>query len=65
MTEERRIDETISRTASVLHTFASISVNGPDWLEPCLFSLLKLIYLKNIGEYLFFFCLSCFQLRVF
>lgn len=50
MTEERRIDETLSRTASVLHTFASIMVNCTNWTEQCLFSFLKLIYLKNIGK---------------
>lgn len=49
MTEERRIDETISRTASVLHLFGSILVNSSIWTEQCLFSLVKLISLKKIG----------------
>lgn len=51
MTEERRIDETISRTASVLHIFGSISVNSSNWTEQCLFSLLKLVSLKNLGKF--------------
>lgn len=49
ISEERRIDETISRTASILQTFASILLNCTDWTEQCLFVFVKLIHLKNIG----------------
>ncbi|KAG5880543.1 hypothetical protein JTB14_026776 [Gonioctena quinquepunctata] len=50
MTEERRIDEVISRTASVLHTFAGIILNCNKWIEECIFSLMKISFVKKIDS---------------
>ncbi|KAJ8960033.1 hypothetical protein NQ318_009470 [Aromia moschata] len=50
LTQERRTDEIITRTASVLHTFTSIILYCNSWIEECLFSLVKLTYRKNLGS---------------
>ncbi|KAJ8933927.1 hypothetical protein NQ314_013683 [Rhamnusium bicolor] len=52
ITQERRTDEIISRTASVLHTFTSIILCCNSWIEECLFALVKLTYEKNLDKYL-------------
>ncbi|CAH1170506.1 unnamed protein product [Phaedon cochleariae] len=49
-TDERRTDEVICRTASVLHTFSGIIMNGNNWIEECLFGLMKISYEKGIDS---------------
>ncbi|CAH1281056.1 unnamed protein product [Diabrotica balteata] len=49
-TNERRVDEVISRTASVLHTFGEIATNCDNWIEESMYSLMKIAYTKNIDS---------------
>ncbi|XP_028138214.2 serine-protein kinase ATM-like [Diabrotica virgifera virgifera] len=49
-TNERRVDEVISRTASVLLTFGEIATNCDNWIEESIYSLMKIAYTKNIDS---------------
>ncbi|KAJ8978033.1 hypothetical protein NQ317_013561 [Molorchus minor] len=50
LTQERQTDEIISRTASVLHTFISLVLRCNSWIEECLYTLVKLTFIKNLGS---------------
>ncbi|XP_018573379.1 serine-protein kinase ATM [Anoplophora glabripennis] len=50
ITQERRTDEIISRTASVLHSFSSLVLCTNCWIEESLYVLVKLTYIKNLGS---------------
>ncbi|KAJ8917850.1 hypothetical protein NQ315_010763 [Exocentrus adspersus] len=50
ITQERRTDEIICRTASVLHTFSTLIFCNTGWIEECLYALIKLKHVKNLGS---------------
>ncbi|XP_023014307.2 serine/threonine-protein kinase tefu [Leptinotarsa decemlineata] len=50
LTQERRIDEVVSRTASVLHTFGGLILHCNKWIEECIVSLMKISYIKKIDS---------------
>ncbi|XP_044756174.1 serine-protein kinase ATM isoform X2 [Coccinella septempunctata] len=62
LTNERQIDEIVSRSASALHVLSSIVITSHQWRENALFVLFKIIYkrrldcfpkvLKMISQYL-------------
>ncbi|XP_008191052.1 serine-protein kinase ATM isoform X2 [Tribolium castaneum] len=45
---ERLIDETVTRSATVLHLYASIMLASHFWIEEALFTLLKIVCDKNL-----------------
>ncbi|CAG9854398.1 unnamed protein product [Phyllotreta striolata] len=47
-TNQREMDETLCRTASVLLTFVNIVNNCDNWIEESLYSLIKISHVKNI-----------------
>nr|CAI5844505.1 unnamed protein product [Callosobruchus analis] len=47
-TEEHIEDELISRRASVLQTFANIIIHCPEWIEECIYVMLKISAMKNL-----------------
>ncbi|VEN39029.1 unnamed protein product [Callosobruchus maculatus] len=48
--EEHLEDELISRRASVLQTFANIIIHCPEWIEECIYVMLKISAMKNLGS---------------
>lgn len=56
LNEERCVDETVTRTASTLHAFATIASNNVVLRQKALFALFQIVHEKklNIGAYKFF-----------
>lgn len=52
--EERKVDETVTRCSSVLHTFASVMVTSYLWIHEALFTMLKIVVERNISKSYFF-----------
>lgn len=50
ITEQRRMDETMCRIASVIHTFTALMLSCDNWIEASILALMKLEYKKNLGE---------------
>lgn len=52
MIEERKIDETVTRTASVMHTYGTIIATSGLWRRKALLALLNISHRKqlNIGQ---------------
>ncbi|KAF2897556.1 hypothetical protein ILUMI_08624 [Ignelater luminosus] len=49
LSEERRIDETVTRTASALHAFATIASNNAVLRQKALFALVQLVHEKKLN----------------
>ncbi|XP_056641369.1 serine-protein kinase ATM isoform X1 [Diorhabda sublineata] len=49
-TDERRADEIVSRTASVLLTFGDIATHCHNWIEESIYALMKIAHIKNIDS---------------
>lgn len=50
LNEERRIDETVTRSSAILHFYTSLIVTNNVWLEEALFYLLKNVSEKIISN---------------
>ncbi|CAH2005984.1 unnamed protein product [Acanthoscelides obtectus] len=55
--EEHKEDEMISRRASVLQTFANIIIYCPEWIEECIYAMLKISVMKKLGSLSQIFCI--------
>lgn len=53
LNEERKIDETVTRTASVMHTYGMIMAISGIWRQKALLALLQILHERklNIGKY--------------
>lgn len=53
LSEERKIDETVTRTASVMHTYGMIMAISGIWRRKALLALLQILHKRklNVGKY--------------
>ncbi|KAK9874965.1 hypothetical protein WA026_005780 [Henosepilachna vigintioctopunctata] len=51
LTEERKVDETVTRSAAVLHILSSIMIVSNFWREESLFALLKIVHIRRLETF--------------
>lgn len=49
LSEERKIDETVTRTATVMHTYAIIMAVSEIWKRKALLALMQIFYKKKLN----------------
>lgn len=50
LSDERQIDESVTRTASALHTYATLMVSSGVFRQKSLFALLELVHNKKLNQ---------------